>query len=235
MSNIEQLQVITTDRLYIQIAEQLRNLINKGVYKPGDRFPAERALAEKLGVSRPTLREAMIALELSGIIEIRTGSGIYVADKSHVAIPRMTDKGIGPFEILEMRYILESEICALAATKITDEQVVRLYELITEMEEEEKQPNSTEEADCKFHLLIAQASQNSALYESVKWLWELRSKSVLSNSFFKTIRKEGITPSIEDHKKIALALSQRNAERASLAMKNHIENATVNAAKHFEK
>lgn len=235
MSDIDQFQVITTDRLYIKIAEQLRGLIENGVYKPGDRFPAERALAEKLGVSRPTIREAMIALELSGIIEIRTGSGIYVSDKSHVAIPRMTDKGIGPFEILEMRYILESEICAIAATKITDEQIAALYALIEDMEEEEKQPDSTEKADCKFHLLIAEASQNSALYESVKWLWDLRSKSVLSNSFFQTIRKEGVHPSIEDHKKIAMALAQRNPERASLAMKNHIENATVNAAKHFEK
>lgn len=235
MSDIEQFQVITTDRLYIKIAEQLRGLIENDIYKPGDRFPAERALAEKLGVSRPTIREAMIALELSGIIEIRTGSGIYVSDKRHVTIPRMTDKGIGPFEILEMRYILEPEICALAATKITDKQIVELHELIKEMEEEEKLPDATEKADCKFHLLIAEASQNSALYESVKWLWDLRSKSVLSNSFFQTIRKEGVHPSIEDHKKIALALSQRNAERASLAMKNHIDNATENAARHFEK
>ncbi|MGJ8694572.1 MAG: FadR/GntR family transcriptional regulator [Thalassotalea sp.] len=235
MSNLEQFQVITTDRLYIKIAEQLRSLIEKGVYKPGDRFPAERTLAEKLGVSRPTIREAMIALELSGIIEIRTGSGIYVSDKPNVAIPKLTDKGIGPFEILEMRYVLESEICAVAATRITDEQVARLYELIEEMAEEEKLPDSTEEADCKFHLLIAEASQNSAFYETIKWLWDLRSKSILTNSFFKTIRKEGVHPSIEDHKKIAAALAQRNPERASLAMKNHIENATVNAAKHFDK
>jgi GntR family transcriptional repressor for pyruvate dehydrogenase complex len=235
MSDIDQFQVITKDRLYVKIADQLRTLIENDVYKPGQRFPAERALAEKLGVSRPTIREAMIALELSGLIEIRTGSGIYVSYKNPVTLPKLVDKGIGPFEILEMRYILESEICALAATKITDEQVERLYELIAEMEIEEKQPDSSEKADCQFHLLIAEASQNSALYESVKWLWELRSKSVLSNSFFQTIRKEGVQPSIEDHKKIAMALSQRNAERASLAMKNHIENATVNAAKHFEK
>ena len=85
MKGIDQFQVITTDRLYVKIAEQLRGLIEAGVYKPGDRFPAERALAEKLGVSRPTIREAMIALEISGIIEIRTGSGIYVSDKKNVS------------------------------------------------------------------------------------------------------------------------------------------------------
>lgn len=235
MKGIDQFQVITTDRLYIKIAEQLKGLIENGVYNPGDRFPAERTLAEKLGVSRPTIREAMIALEISGIIEIRTGSGIYVSNKKPEHTPILTDKGVGPFEILEMRYVLEPEICALAAARITDAQVKRLNELIQEMAEEQEQPDSSEKADAEFHLLIAEACQNSAMYQSVKWLWELRNKSVLSDSFLKVIRKEGVHPSIEDHKKIAQALAQRNPERALLAMKNHIDNATINAAKHFEK
>jgi DNA-binding FadR family transcriptional regulator len=84
-------------------------------------------------------------------------------------------------------------------------------------------------------MLIAEACQNSAMYQSVIWLWELRTKSIFSDSFLKVIRKEGVHPSIEDHKKIARALEQRNPERALLAMKNHIDNATINAAKHFEK
>lgn len=235
MKSINQFQVITTDRLYIKIAEQLRGLIESGVYSPGDRFPAERMLAEKLGVSRPTIREAMIALEISGIIEIRTGSGIYVSNKVPESAPVLTDKGIGPFEILEMRYVLEPEVCALAAARITDEQITRLNRIIKDMEEEEKQPDSSEKADGEFHMLIAEACQNSAMYQSVKWLWELRNKSILSDSFLKVIRKEGVHPSIEDHKKIAQALAQRNPERALLAMKNHIDNATINAAKHFEK
>lgn len=235
MKGMDQFQVITTDRLYVKIAEQLRGLIEAEVYKPGDRFPAERALAEKLGVSRPTIREAMIALEISGIIEIRTGSGIYVSDKQSVPALQLTDSGIGPFEILEMRYALEPEVCALAAARITDEQIERLNQIIKDMEEEEKQPNSSEKADGEFHMLIAEASQNSAMYQSVKWLWDLRNKSVLSDAFLKVIREEGVHPSIEDHKKIASALAQRNPERALVAMKNHIDNATVNAAGHFEK
>lgn len=234
MKGIDQLQVITTDRLYVKIAEQLRGLIEAEVYKPGDRFPAERALAEKLGVSRPTIREAMIALEISGIIEIRTGSGIYVSNRKSVSALQVTDKGIGPFEILEMRYALEPEVCALAALRITDEQIERLNLIIKDMEEEERQPNASEKADAEFHMLIAEASQNSAMYQSVKWLWDLRNKSVLSDEFLKVIREEGVHPSIEDHKKIASALAQRNPERALVAMKNHIDNATVNAAAHFK-
>ncbi|MEP1448309.1 MAG: FadR/GntR family transcriptional regulator [Paraglaciecola sp.] len=235
MKGLEQFQVITTQRLYIKIAEQLRGLIEKGVYQPGDRFPAERALAEKLGVSRPTIREAMIALEISGIIEIRTGSGIYVSDKPILPALQLMDSGIGPFEILEMRSALEPEICALAAQRVTDEQIQRLNQIIKAMQEEEKQPNACEKADGEFHLLIAEASQNSAMYQSVKWLWDLRNQSVLSDAFLKKIREEGVHPSIEDHKNIAKALAKRNPEMARLAMKNHIDNATANAAGHFEK
>ena len=110
------LQAIKASRLYVQVAQQLSALVNDGVIKAGERLPSERDLAEKLNVSRPTIREAMIALELSGIIEIRTGSGIFVTQKK----PRLTidDRGIGPFEILEIRKILEAEACAVAVCRL---------------------------------------------------------------------------------------------------------------------
>lgn len=228
-----ELQAVKTDRLYIKVAEQLSKLVHDGTIKPGERFPAERDLAEKLGVSRPTIREAMIALELSGIIEIRTGSGIYVTKKKPTL--DSADKGVGPFEILEIRYILESEACALAATRITDEQIAQLKEVLREMEEEEKQEDASEKADWKFHTIIAEAAQNSAIYSVVNWLWELRNQSALSTAFLERIRKEGIHPSINDHRRIVEALEKRNPEKARMAMKVHIENATAAAAAHFGK
>lgn len=228
-----ELQAIKTNRLYIQVADQLTALIDSGAIKPGERFPAERELAEKLGVSRPTIREAMIAMELSGIIEIRTGSGIYVSKQKPILEAR--DKGVGPFEILEIRYIIESEACALAATRITDEQITQLKETLIAMEEEEKQPDASEKADWKFHLLIAEAAQNSAIYSVVNWLWELRNQSELSTAFFERIRQEGVHPSINDHRKIVEALEKRNPEKARMAMKFHIENATAAAATYFGK
>jgi DNA-binding FadR family transcriptional regulator len=228
-----ELQAVKTDRLYIKVAEQLSKLVHDGTIKPGERFPAERDLAEKLGVSRPTIREAMIALELSGIIEIRTGSGIYVTKKKPTL--DSADKGVEPFEILEIRYILESEACALAATRITDEQIAQLKEVLREMEEEEKQEDASEKADWKFHTLIAEASQNSAIYSVINWLWELRNQSALSTAFLERIRKEGIHPSINDHRRIVEALEKRNPEKARMAMKVHIENATAAAAAHFGK
>lgn len=228
-----ELQAIKTNRLYIKVADQLTALIESGAIKPGERFPAERELAEKLGVSRPTIREAMIAMELSGIIEIRTGSGIYVSKQKPVLEPR--DKGVGPFEIMEIRYIIESEACALAATRITDEQIAKLKETLIAMEEEEKLPDASEKADWQFHLLIAEAAQNSAIYSVVNWLWELRNQSELSTAFFERIRQEGVHPSINDHRKIVEALEKRNPEKARMAMKFHIENATAAAATYFGK
>ncbi len=227
------LQAIKTNRLYIKVADQLTKLIESGAIKPGERFPAERELAEKLGVSRPTIREAMIAMELSGIIEIRTGSGIYVSKQKPLLEAR--DKGVGPFEIMEIRYIIESEACALAATRITDEQIEKLKETLIAMEEEEKLPDASEKADWKFHLLIAEAAQNSAIYSVVNWLWELRNQSELSTAFFEKIRQEGVHPSINDHRKIVEALEKRNPEKARMAMKVHIENATAAAASYFGK
>lgn len=232
--NLE-LQTIKSDRLYMKVAEQLKKLITNEVIKPGERFPSERELAEQLGVSRPTIREAMIALELSGVIEIRTGSGIYVTHPQHRISDTLADKGAGPFEILEIRYILEAEACALAAARITDEQLAELRATIDEMEEEEKRSNASERADQKFHSIIAQACQNSAVSSVVDWLWKLRNESELSTMFLKRIREEGIHPSIQEHKNILAALEQRNPERARTAMKLHIENATANAATHFNK
>jgi len=229
------LQAVKSDRLYMKVADQLRKLITNEVIKPGERFPSERELAEQLGVSRPTIREAMIALELSGVIEIRTGSGIYVTQQPSKITNELSDKGVGPFEILEIRYILEAEACALAAARITDEQIQALREAVKEMEEEEKQPNSSEKADQKFHSIIANASQNSAIASVVDWLWQLRNESALSTTFLERIREEGVHPSISEHKRILLALEQRNPEKARSAMKDHIESATANAAAHFNK
>lgn len=227
-----ELQAIKASRLYVKVAQQLSKLVSDGILKPGDRLPSERELAEKLNVSRPTIREAMIALELSGIVEIRTGAGIFVTHQK----PRLTidDKGVGPFEILEIRLIIESEACALAASKITKRQIAELKSAIVEMEEEEKRPDNSEKYDWQFHNIIASATQNSAISTVVNWLWELRNHSDLSAAFAARLREEGVHPSIKDHKDIVTALEKGDAEEARAAMKRHIENATAAAAHFFD-
>lgn len=230
-----QLEVVKNDRLYMKVAEQLRALIETDVIKPGERLPSERELAEQLGVSRPTVREAMIALELSGVIEIRSGSGIYAIGAKPELELALSDTGIGPFEILEIRLIIESEACALAAARITEEDLAKLEKTLIEMEEEEKRPDASEKADQRFHEIIASSCQNSAIQSVISWLWKLRNESVLSISFLERIRKEGIHPSIAEHKAILESLKNRDPLRARDAMRRHIESATSNAAQHFTK
>ena len=121
------------ERLYVRVARRIADLVSSGEVSPGDKLPSERDLAEMLKVSRPSVREAMIALEVSGLIEVRTGSGIYVADQSREQPAVVADEGIGPFEILEMRLMIEPEACALAAERISDDQLQQLRNTYNEM------------------------------------------------------------------------------------------------------
>src|SRR5512137_2198693 len=106
------IQSIEPRRLYRQIAEQIRGLIRSGEFVPGSRLPPERDLARQLGVSRPSVREALIALEVEGMVEVRIGSGIYVRGApEHAAGAASLEPAAGPFELLRARYVIESE-CA---------------------------------------------------------------------------------------------------------------------------
>src|SRR3954469_5567230 len=107
------LQVIETQRLYQQAAEQIGDLIRRREIGAGQRLPSERDLARRLGVSRPVVREAMVALEIAGLVEIRTGSGIYVRGGTQpFALP---DIAPSPFELIAARRMIEPEIAYAAA------------------------------------------------------------------------------------------------------------------------
>ena len=108
------LQSIETRRLYQQIAQQLQQLILAGEFAPGSRLPAERELATQLGVSRPSVREALIALEVEGWVEVRTGSGVYVLERSARTGERLPVNAWGPLEVIRARRVIEGEIAALA-------------------------------------------------------------------------------------------------------------------------
>ncbi len=218
-----QMPAIKVQRLYLQVAEQLQEQIADGTFDGGSRLPSERDLAGQFGVSRPTIREAMIALEIAGVVEVRSGSGVYV--KEAPSEPRHTIdlEDPGPFEILEARKVIESETCALAAQRISDAQLVQLARLLKDMEEENQQQAITESADEQFHCLIARAAQNSALSATVAWLWQLRNNSPISTHFHARLRREGDRPILADHHAILKALQARNASRARKAMHNHLQ------------
>lgn len=218
-----QIQAVKVQRLYLQVADQLTRTIRAGTPSPGERLPSERDLAEQFGVSRPTIREAMIALEIAGLVEIRSGSGVYVAEASPANAGPVLDQGAGPFEILEARRIVECEAAALAAARITEEQLTALGSLLMEMQRENQRENMTERADERFHCGIAEAAGNSVVSATVAWLWQLRNDSVISTRFHQRLRQEGSRPIIEDHRRILAALAARDAGAARIAMAEHLQ------------
>lgn len=213
---------VKQQRLYMQVANQVIGMVANGDIAVGSRLPSERDLAEKLGVSRPTIREAMIAMEISGIIEVRSGSGVYVIRKPsrNDSLPR--ELGAGPFEILEARLALEGETAALAAEKISKKELLSLKKLLSEMAKENRLESAHEDADEQFHRVIAAASGNSVLVSAVEWLWTLRNESEISQMFHQRLRDEGVRPIIEDHQAIYEALEEGSASKARKAMHKHL-------------
>lgn len=208
-------------RLYQQVADELRSRIQSGRYEVGQRMPAERLLADEFKVSRPTIREAIIALEITGFVEVRVGSGVHVINRSGTdGIPDELD--VGPFELLEARLIMESRIAELAAERIDDIQTARLEELIHAMEHENEIGSVGENADHEFHLTIAKATQNSALVGIAERFWSLRETSPMVIEMLNRSRAYGVQPLIEDHRKIVDALKQRDKQAAHDAMFDHI-------------
>lgn len=220
-----EIQAVKVRRLYLEVAGQIESQIKAGKIKPGGRLPSERDLAVKFDVSRPTIREAMIALEIAGLVEIRTGRGIYVVKQRSPQELEVRDEGPGPFEILEARRCLETETVALAAARITQQQLMDLELALREMEDEGAEGSVTERADERFHCIIAEASQNSALAATVRWLWQLRNESEISTLFHKRVREEGVHPSVNEHRRIFNALKNRDPIAAKNAMRAHISRA----------
>lgn len=216
------IQAIKVRRLYLQVAEQLQALIGDGSFPVGSRLPAERDLAGQFGVSRPTIREAMIALEIAGLVEVRSGSGVYVLERSAGARLPET-QAPGPFEILEARKLIESECCALAAERIDSVQLARLESLLTAMEAEGQSVEEAESIDQQFHCTIAEAAGNSALHATVSWLWQLRNESEISTRFHQRVREEGSRPILADHQRILQALESGDRQAASDAMSSHLQ------------
>ncbi len=210
-------------RLYQQIADQITADIKRGIYRRGRRMPSERDLAEHYAVSRPTIREAIIALELSGLVEVRQGSGVYVTQwtKANTAtearlIPHLD---IGAFELTEARRLIEGETAALAAKAITNDQLRTLSEHYAIMTDKNVHAEEVDRVDRLFHITIAQASQNSALASVVEYLWDLRYISPLCRAI---LARGSLRPVADEHGTILQALKAHDPDAAREAMRGHL-------------
>ncbi len=210
--------------LYDDIVGQIEQLIRDGRFRPGDKLPPERELAEQLGISRNTLREALKALDLMGVLEAVQGGGSYVSKDLNTRLINSSfrfmslneDKEI--FDLLEARRILESANAYSAAKNATPELIEALRKDLEAMKENIDRTEITSKYDSDFHLRIAEASGNLFLNELTKVLRTPLMKLMLRTTYIKDLMPH----TIEFHEKIILALESRDPEMAEKYMREHL-------------
>ncbi len=212
-------------RLYRQIADQIRTLIKSGEYRAGARLPPERDLAKQLGVSRPSVREALIALEVEGLVEVRIGSGIYVQDAAITDPAHERDTTAGPFELIRARYVIESECAALAAKSAKKPQMQAIAEALAAMDHDVNSKHPAQDGDRQFHMRIAEGTGNSALVAVVRMLWDER-----TGPLYKQLENHYDTPALwehamTEHRAVYKAIAARDANAARMAMQRHLNQA----------
>ena len=214
------LEAVEARRLYRQVADQLRALIDSGEYRVGSRLPTERDLAEQLKVSRPTVREALIALEVEGRVEVRMGSGIYVRRSEPGAARQVTAEG--PLETIRARQLIESELAAHAARHMKKAQIAGLRQAIALMEDEASAGRVPTRGDRLFHIRIAEASENSVLLRVVTELFDERRNPLFAQlgSHFETAGSWATA--IAEHRAVVDAIANRSPDAARDAMAQHL-------------
>lgn len=208
-------------RIYKQLAVQIAETIRAGEFKVGSRLPAERDLAERYEVSRASVREAIIALEVIGMVEVRGGSGIYVISTQESS--EIQEETPGPFELLHARRMIEAEVAGLAAESAKPADLDAIYTALKTLEDPSKDHEATERADRDFHVAIALATGNSALVQVVSMLWD-QGRGRLWWQMDSHFHTEALDTDIhEDHHLIFKAIVNRDSTSARRAMATHID------------
>jgi GntR family transcriptional repressor for pyruvate dehydrogenase complex len=224
------LQLITTQRLYEHAADHLARLIRAGEYEAGTKLPAERDLARQLGVSRTTVREALLALEIRGLVEVRTGSGAFVTPNGGplpAGTPAQKDTGAGPFELLAARKLFEPPVAALAAIAITEAELAALRETLPLIETRKRDHWEKLEVDRTFHVLIAKATHNAVIVEVVESLWREMFGPIFALLSERTQLTHKQSMTFSDHSAILGCLERRDAAAAHAAMLGHLVNVEL--------
>src|SRR6266853_1844256 len=218
-------KTVRTSRLYEQIVQQIEESILKGVLKPGDQLPAERELAQRFGVSRTAVREAVKALREKGLVEAYSGRGTFITDGTSQAVRQSLDLMVkigqpeGSTYLAEVRSILEPEIAALAAMRVQDPELATMREAVAVMDKAGQDPDAYIEADLDFHLALAEAAANPLILSLIDSIVGLLREQRLR--IFKV--SGGPERGQVHHKRILDAMERRDAEKAREAMKAHLE------------
>lgn len=226
------LQAVESNRLYRRIAEQLRGLIVAGEFGAGTRLPAERDLARQLGVSRPSVREALIALEVEGWVEVRTGSGVYVRPAAHRkgrggrAGSNGTEADWGPLELMRARELVEGEVAALAARHARKAQIAAMAGALDRMREEAEAGIEPRAGDEAFHNAVAQACGNEVLGDTVRNYWNARHGPLFSRLGDYFENPASWSAALVEHAAVLDAIRAHDAQAAREAMHLHLKKAT---------
>lgn len=220
---------IKNTKVYEQVIDQIKEMIAEGTLKKGDRLPSERSLVEQLQVSRASIREALRALEVIGLVECKQGEGNYIKTGFEDSLLEPLSimyrlEGSSPNEIWELRKIMEVEAVGLAAKRANDIQLEELRELLQSFDDNEDETFNAE-IDKQFHYKLAECSGNILIYNILKTV------SVLVEDFIKGARtkilkeKENKKVLFKQHKAIFLAVEKHSSIDARKAMREHLDYA----------
>ena len=220
---------VEPQRLYRQIAKQIQTLISSGEFAVGSRLPAERDLATQLSVSRPSVREALIAMEVEGIIEVRTGSGIYVKSLGKRGNAKISASNTtlewGPLEVMRARYLIEAEMAALAAENATAKDLKAMKLALKGMQKEATAGRVPRDSDIAFHMAIANACANSVMLDTLDRDLQARTGHLFERlgDYFES--PAAWAAAILEHQEVIQAIEERNPQQARNAMRKHLRQA----------
>ncbi|SLN77556.1 Pyruvate dehydrogenase complex repressor [Roseovarius gaetbuli] len=221
---------VTPEKLSTAVTRQIEKLILQGILRPGERLPAERDLAEKLGVSRPSLREAVAELQDKGLLTTRAGAGIYVADVlgsafSEALIRLFADHDEAVFDYIAFRRDLEGLAACRAARLASDTDLQVIQTVMDKMEAAHKKTNPSDEArlDAEFHMAIIEASHNVVMLHMMRSMFQLLREGVFYNRqvMFKQRTTRGAL--LDQHHAINGAIQSRDPEAARAAVIAHLD------------
>ncbi len=218
---------VQTKKVYMKIVEQIRDLIKEGKLKPGDKLPPEQILSEEFGTSRPSVREALSALEILGITESRGGKGNFIRDNLGFPLYEQIFKELeeeeSPFEILEARKAVETEIVGLSAKKATKEEIDAIKESLNKMKENMTDIPKIMKIDREFHINIARAAHNNLLFSMMIYLADLLNEKLWIKMKEKSWNIPGCPQKyLEEHIEIFNAIKNKDSKDARKRMYDHL-------------
>lgn len=237
---------ITTSKRYLQVAEQILEYIRSGALAIGSQLPSERELAAQMGVSRPTVREALLALELLSVVEVRLGQGTYVVGTNGVPFMSLLETGEpSPFSVFEARVVIESSTAALSAKRLVTavraeetgrdlgkgdksfDRAVAVADAMKQSVDDLEQIDEFYQLGCNFHKAVAACSANAILEEIIGRLVDSTKHPLWAHLSRKVLRERQVRQSqIDEHERILQALRQGDDNTAAVAMHDHLMHFT---------